>query len=269
MAMLKCRFPYVDNTVSISHLTYDINDIQDKVIISDTNNSDDIIDDKYKMLYLDGELFIQISPNSFSTETHLISRRDPNVKYLLKNYDIKKYESQCFYFNSIDRIKQYKYKDSDQLKHHLMGFNDSYDCVAEFFICSKYLKYHLHEEYDFEKIVKMLYDIHYYLNEITRRNIIGCEIRTLNDDYIKKNPNRYKNKYITKYIKNNRVDELERKLLKYQNDKLHQINSQIRFMKQGHILTKEQYHKQIKSLYKAKKYIIHEVRDVLRHLNSR
>ena len=98
-------------------------------------------------------------------------------KFLMKYYDTKNMIEKCFYFNKIDRVKKYSYKDSEQLKYNLAGFDDSYDIVCEYYICCKYFKYYLHEDYDFKKVVKMLYDIHAYLNRSTHRNVMTCNIR--------------------------------------------------------------------------------------------
>src|SRR5581483_6542370 len=121
MAMLKCRFPYTDVSEVMSNLDYNIDEIQDHIEI--INKKDD---QNAQMLYLAGDCYLQISPPMWSTETRLIIKREENQKYQLKYYDVKKYESQLLYYNLFDRIKSYQYRDSEQLKYHLMGFDDSH-----------------------------------------------------------------------------------------------------------------------------------------------
>jgi hypothetical protein len=207
MAMLKFRLPYVFDKESRVDLKYDMTDIS-KYITAKNNK----IDGKDKAQYLDGELFIQINPNVFSTETRLITRRTDG-KYILKSYDTLKYESQCYYYNMEDRIKDYDYKDSKILKSHLAGFDDSYDRVAEYYIWCKYQKYYLKKEYDLNEIIEFLYETHSYLYKLTKRNIITCKFDTIIKDYIPK----YHNQHIPpetinnfKKEQNNIIDNLNK-----------------------------------------------------------
>lgn len=180
MAMLKCRFPYTQtDPTEIVDLSYDLTDIADWTQI--TNHPDPM---KQQMLYLDGDIYFQINPPVWSTETRLIVKSQNN-QYRLKYYDIQKYESQLFYFNEVDRVQKYQYKDSDQLKYHLVGFDDSYDRVSEFLICCQYREHYLEQNYDFDQTVLLLYQLHLILGQMTKdRNILNCNVFTVLKNHV-------------------------------------------------------------------------------------
>jgi hypothetical protein len=136
-----------------------------------------------EMLYLDGDIYLQISPPKWSTETRLITYPPKDGKYHLKYYDTVKYESQCFYFNLFDRVDQYQYMESDALSQHLMGFDDSYERVGEYFICHQYLTNYKKETGDLKSVVRMIYEIHTFLTSITEgTTILGCAIKVVSKD---------------------------------------------------------------------------------------
>jgi len=181
--MLKLRFPFTNIESGTLNFEYNIDDINDKIVI--TNN----ITDKKNKLYLMGKIFLQIFPRARSTETRLITskiryfndrlkHRQPDInndKYLLKYYDSIKYESQLNYFNLIDRTKKYKYKNSELMKKYILGFDDSYDCVGMYYILFKYMK---QKHLENENIFKMLFDIYKFMNSLSRKNIITCQVQT-------------------------------------------------------------------------------------------
>lgn len=260
MMMIKCRFPYIDNKdVPEFDLNYDTSSFQDKI----TNIYDEKIPVRYRMRYLDGDIYLQISPNSYSTETRLIVRKSQtNGKYVLKDYDIKKYESQCFYYNMVDRLKEYEYKDSSLLKYNLAGFNDGYDRVSEFFICCEYFNHYLKQSYDFSKVVVMLFEIHKYLTRITHRDVATCEIRTILNDYVKKNA-LHRN-----LSRNNRSsrEEIKKKLELNKNEKIKTLKEQIKYLANGKILSKSAYNEQIYQLKKDIPYIIDKTDRLIKHI---
>jgi hypothetical protein len=240
MLMLKFRLPYGD-----ANLSYDTSQLNKYNVEINIDKSI-----KNGMLYLDGELFIQISPNTHSTETRLISRKTNN-KFYLKTYDVDKYESQCFYYNCYDRIKDYKYKDSQLLKEHLLGFDDTYDRVCEYYIYCKYQKYYLKSEYDFSQIVRFLYDAHKYLYNTTNRTIMLCNIDTIIRDVIKRLPNRQHSKKVP-----------HDKAIKYQHRLIKNTNKQIQYFHKGDILEQKQYISQIELLQKNLKVLDNKVNQI-------
>jgi hypothetical protein len=252
MAMLKCRFPYTAEVHGkIPDYSYDINNIKDYVEI--VNNKDDT---KTQMLYMDGDIYFQITPPIWSTETRLIIKPH-NQMYKLKYYDITKYESQMFYYNLFDRIKKYQYIDSDKLKYHLMGFDDSYDRVSEFFICCEYRKNHLKADYNFGETVKLLYEIHYNLSTMTKgKNILNCPTLTL----VKKQP-----KEILKNTANipfiiNEIKQATKRLI----TKIHDQEKSL----QQTILSEHEYKYQINKMRVAIKNIESETHEIIGKIKS-
>lgn len=77
--------------------------------------------------YLDGTIYFQVWEGKHSTETRLI----PNGK--LKDYDNTKYEEQLHYFNRVTRRQYYQ--------HKFNCYCPCYDCRAESYILTNYLKY--------------------------------------------------------------------------------------------------------------------------------
>lgn len=86
--------------------------------------------DKDKMKYLDGEIRFQAWENVESTETRLIIGKNTKEK----EYDIRKYEGQMYYFNRFTRSQCYDHN------YKVFGMDHCYDCTCEFYIIDKYLK---------------------------------------------------------------------------------------------------------------------------------
>ena len=167
MFMLKLRFPfdYSKNWV------YKMDDIEDKVIYDGDHELK-----SGEFLYLDGIVQLQIYAPAYSAETRLINRKI-NGKYHLKHYNMKQYEQQLFYFNEVDRLKEFKFLDSDKLKYHLLGYDDGYESVCEYYLARKFLKVFNHN-FDFDSIVKLLYNINKDIIKITNRDFFDCPYRT-------------------------------------------------------------------------------------------
>ena len=170
----------------------------------------------------------------------------------MKYYDVIKYESQLFYYNMFDRLKKYEYKDSDLLKHHLMGFDDSNDRVSEFSIWCEYREHYLKKPYDFAETVKLIYEFHSNLSNITKgRNIVGCSTHNVHDAVKKTRPKEFP---ILKNPDNHRfvIDEIEENIektisdLEYQSKLLKQTS-----LSENPILSKEYYINQIEKIKKA------------------
>jgi len=82
-----------------------------------------------KMKYLDGEIRFQAWENVESTETRLIVKKNEKEK----EYDIRKYENQLYYFNRFTRCQNYKNS------YNIIGMDNCYDCTCEFNILEKYI----------------------------------------------------------------------------------------------------------------------------------
>jgi len=240
--MFKYRLPYIDNDEKEFDTTMPDEKIKDKIIIP-------TMDDKLKKpyLYLDGKIYWQLYPPSYSTETRLIVIRQGD-KFNMKYYDSKRYESQCLYFNEVDRIKTYHVGDSNLVKYHILGFDDGYDSVSEYYIISKYFETFMKEKtIEFSKILKLLYIIDKKLRNITRQNLIGKVDVTLNK-YIErkyKMEEEEKNEKEKKKYKE-KIDLLKKKIITYNELVKISYKNQIIAIKKGTILDKEDYIEQLK-----------------------
>lgn len=154
--------------------------------------------------YLKGEIYNQIFAPNHSTETRLINLDSKKIEY--KNYNIIDYEEKCYYFNKIIRRNYFKYKYSDKLKYYIAGYDDSYECSAIYNIIENYIKLNENNRYkdlkQYEKIIKLINYINYYLDNLLRKSIINCNYKCLiNRKKNIKNINKYYEIYI-KSLKN-------------------------------------------------------------------
>lgn len=155
MSMLKFRLPYtLDN--GKSNWEYDLSDILQyikKPCGRPVNTNKD-----YNLCYLKGDIYVQIYPPQFSTETRLIVNNIKKNKFKMCNYDTVKYEEQCFYYNLITRTAEMEYKLSSELKKHILGCRDTYETCSIYYIIENYLK---NKEIDctLYNICNMLYKI--------------------------------------------------------------------------------------------------------------
>ena len=183
--LLKFRPPYSDYTTTEDqknlYVNYDISLIKSKVI------NKDIFCPKHAVLYLKGKIYFQNYPKLKSAETRLFVKKikykksasqfskEDGDKYLIKYYDYDKYEKQMVYFNTHIRREQVVWAKSDDMKNHLLGYDDSYDCVSEYYIAFRYLKLFraLKENYH-DEIIRLLYFINVDLNKRVKDNNIIC-----------------------------------------------------------------------------------------------
>ena len=140
------------------------------------------------MLYLKGDIYIQIYPPLYSTETRLIidKKRD---NFIMHEYDYRAYEEKMLNYNLTIRanIPMY-FKDSASIKNHIYGFNDSYDSVVEYYIIYSYLKEYTQQVPPQENILNLLFDIRkYHFDSMPDfgggisqgRTVQTCQLRTL------------------------------------------------------------------------------------------
>ena len=85
--------------------------------------------------YPAGDIYIQPYPGPTSTETRLIVKEDADII----RHDNKKYESQCFYHNTVNRKKKYNCS-LGNLDISRDGIDNCYDCVSFVHIISEYLR---------------------------------------------------------------------------------------------------------------------------------
>lgn len=194
MMMLKMRFPYtsiIEHGVKedIHVKPYELGEIKDQVIILNEKQNNEL-------LYLMGNIYFQIHAPKRSTETRLITGKikymnkdekyeKDGEKYALKYYDADKYEEQLNYFNVVYRTQRYKYKESEDMVNHIIGFDMGYDMTGEYAICDKYFRYYKKEEYSHENIVKLLNEINIFMNVITNVTcLVTFPLVSYSDNYL-------------------------------------------------------------------------------------
>lgn len=165
--MLKLRFPYIDDNFSYTDFTYNIDNIKKYISVPKIKSN--------KILYLSGNIYTQIYPPGRSSETRLIYiKANPNDKYKLIYYDPLTYEQKLNYFNTFDRNNSYIFKNSQMLKYHLIGYDDGYESVVEYYIIYNYLKYYKKINPNCVSIIKLLYDIDHFFRITLSNDIINC-----------------------------------------------------------------------------------------------
>ncbi len=194
--LLKFRLPYYYEKFNINDFKYFLPLSEQKSIYEFKNNKN--LKNKFDLIYLKGDIFLQIYAPSKSTETRLMYIRKPNEFFTFKYYNLKDYEDQCFYFNTIGRQYNYKYENSELMKYNLLGFDNGYESVCEYLIINQYIDF-FYEKYKHQnflenkelkeilennkisntsKIIKILYFIDLYYNKITNKNLIECTFRS-------------------------------------------------------------------------------------------
>jgi hypothetical protein len=274
--LLKFRLPYFTEK-------FDIKDYKYFIPLSDKKSIYEFKDNKnnqFDVVYLKGDIFIQIYAPSKSSETRLMYIRKPNELFTFKNYNIRDYEDQCFYFNTIGRQLNYKYENSELMKYNLLGFDDGYESVSEYLIISQYIdlfyeKYkntnYLEVEYlkkilenpkisKTAKCIQILYYIDLYYTRITNKNLIECTFRSA-----------IKRKALPEKIKDEKEKERVNEFVEIIKNKYFEVifsmKTQISFFLKNNInfsmLNEEEYKEQIKYSSEILKGINFYMKDIL------
>jgi len=181
--------------------------------------------------YLKGKMYIQLYAPNRSTEARLIKVRKPNEPFKFKLYDIRDYDEKFNYFNTELRNTCYKYKKSNELKYNLLGFDDSYESVCEYYLVYKYFKYHKKCKPSHIDVTRHLFKINTTLYKFNYSNPLICLINM----HIKK----FK-QWAEKGIK---IDK--KKYLQKIEDIQNSLKQQIQCFKKGTLLQKKDYEEQI------------------------
>ena len=64
------------------------------------------------------------------------------------------------------------------VKYNLLGYDDSYDSIGEYYIIEKYIKAKYNEE-NYERIIRILYNINNDLKYLGKKDIVLCPFYTL------------------------------------------------------------------------------------------
>jgi len=188
----KFRLPYEElETIPKSNLQFKLND---KLFINPNLKTT-----KYKnMLYLKGDIYLQIFPPPYSGELRLFVEQK-NGKYEFAEYDYLDIENRLVYFNSYirpyfycsndDKIcKEYKYI------NYIPGYDTSVECLMEYKVVMDYYNYFFNIK-DKKIIIQKLYDMNFYLEKLAYRKFITCNYDTTVKYLKKTNINNNYDKY--------------------------------------------------------------------------
>jgi hypothetical protein len=174
---LKFKSPYYEKNVNIFK-TNNINDLKlDKKLI---NNPDLVASDNESFLYLKGDVYLQLYPNIHSIELRLLVEKINN-KYELKVYNFKNIENTMSHYNSEIKNSFMCNELCNDIPLDLLllipGYDISLECLMEYNIVYNYYKYFL-DINDKNKIVYKLYKMNKYLEILTHKQFIKCNLDT-------------------------------------------------------------------------------------------
>ena len=166
--LLKFRLPYNEpNTFK------PINIVDLKLNKNFINNHDFIAKDT---IYLKGDVFLQLYHPQYSTELRLFVEKNTNNKYDLQNYDYIEIENKIFNYNTeirlIADIQGYEFLNL------IPGYNKSMENIMEYEIIKNYYEY-FHNIKDKNIIIQKLYDLNHFLEKLTHKLFITCNLNTI------------------------------------------------------------------------------------------
>lgn len=173
--LLKFRLPY-DNL--------------DKVPVNNDQfrfNNNKIINPNFKtnkkdtMIYLKGDIYLQIFPPPYSGELRLFIQQKNN-KYELDEYNYIDIQNKIFKYNSqyrIDFICNEKICKNIPIKYFdlIPGYDSSIECIMEYIVLKDYYNYFFNIDNNI-KIINKMYDMNFLLEKLTRRNFFNCTLST-------------------------------------------------------------------------------------------
>ncbi len=229
-----------------------------------------------EVVYLKGDIYLQIYAPAKSTENRLLYIRKPYESFTFTSYDIKKYEDQCFYFNTYTRHENFEFKESEKCKYNLLGFDDGYESVCEYFILYQYIDtfYDKLKKEDFikeskyrdilrddtksvsDRTIQLLYQIDQLYNLLTFKNLIECSFRTtLKRGAVPDKPKDEKEKIRI----NDYVEIVKSKYLEI----LFSMKNQIESFQKSTLLKRYEYDSQIQLCNEILSTINHFMREIL------
>jgi hypothetical protein len=197
----KFRLPYEElESIPKSNLQFKLND---KLFTNPNFKTTN-----YKnMLYLKGDIYLQIFPPPYSGELRLYVEQK-NGKYEFAEYDYLDIENRLVYFNSYIRPYFYCFVDDKICKeykyiNYIPGYDTSIECLMEYKVIMDYYNYFFNIK-DKKVIIQKLYDMNFYLEKLAHRKFITCNydttIKYLKKTNINNNYDKYKKLQIWKEI---------------------------------------------------------------------
>ncbi len=199
--------------------------------------------------YLKGEKYISLYSDPKDYELNLINIKD-NEKEELKSekYDINILKEELNYFNEVERKKNYKFEESNILKYNLLGYDNGYESVCEYYIIYKYLL--LKNKNDVlqthlsalgakkdelkninRQIVDFLYKINKYYLDVLQISLVSCILKNSIENLK------------SEALELNKI-KIEKIFLEYIQI-IYSLKSQVNYFKKGDLLSKEDYKSQI------------------------
>lgn len=213
--MLKFRLPYIDDKGAYLNKEFDSSMVKNKIVTIKKKKKEDEIE------LLNGDIYIQLYPPSRSSETRLIGKKKNN-KFEITTYSISDYDEKLNYYNNFIRNSPNYFKESEKVKYHLLGYDDGYDSVGEYYIMYHYILNYLKKEPSFNHIIELLYEMNVDMYNIGVKYILYClfnkvvlpEQKELYQDEIKDLPKILN--YQMKYIKKSNIltDYQKKKMIK-------------------------------------------------------
>lgn len=164
--LLKFRLPYNEPTSFIPKT------IKDLKLNYNISNQDFIAKDT---IYLKGDIFLQLYHPQYSTELRLFVEKKNN-KYELDNYDYIEIENKIFNYNT--EIRLTADIEGYEFLNVIPGYDDSLECIMEYEIIKDYYEY-FHNIKDKNIIIQKLYDLNYFLEKLTHKLFITCNLDTI------------------------------------------------------------------------------------------
>ena len=187
--LLKFRLPYEElDTIPKSNVQYNLNE---KLFINPDFKT------TKNMLYLKGDIYLQIFPPPYSGELRLYVEQK-NGKYEFAEYDYLDIENKLVFFNSYIRPYFYCFIDDKICKeyeyiNYIPGYDTSVECLMEYKVIMDYYEYFWKIK-DKKVIIQKLYDMNFYLEKLAYRKFITCNYDTT-IKYLKKTNINDKDKY--------------------------------------------------------------------------
>jgi hypothetical protein len=166
--LLKFRLPYNEPNIFKPKTIVDLK-LNKKFI----NNHDLIAKDT---IYLKGDVFLQLYHPQYSTELRLFVEKNTNNKYDLQNYDYVDIENKLFKYNT--EIRLISNIDNYEFLNIIPGYDDSLECIMEYEIIKQYYEY-FHNIKDKNIIIQKLYDLNYFLEKLTHKLFITCNLNKI------------------------------------------------------------------------------------------
>ena len=180
---LKFRLPYTDKIDQKLVLPQKINDLNiDKNKIDNPNIS---TDSPNEIIYLKGDVYLQLYPPIHSTELRLYVEKNKDDKYSLDKYNFTDIENKLFFYNTNLRgslnLNQKDYPDIifDDI-NLIPGYDTSTECLMEYKIINNYFKYVRNKNNDdaHQRTIECMFDMNELLEKLTFKKFAMCNYET-------------------------------------------------------------------------------------------